>query len=168
MERSKFGLNSTEACTCLIKSNNHGRIGFFCFPRKCKPRISLTAHARGKFILCLLNFPQAYDMEREIQRKTKYFIVYQFCLINTQGYIGKQKNYLFSTKFPACISQLCIRAIQKNFPFQRATYVYIGGQNRLNLCSSWMYKTRGIFTRKRRTQHRNNVNVCKFSIANQS
>ena len=28
-----------------------------------KPRISLIAHARGKFILCLLNFPHAYDMQ---------------------------------------------------------------------------------------------------------
>ena len=28
-------------------------------PRECKPPLSLIAHARGKFSLCLLNFPHA-------------------------------------------------------------------------------------------------------------
>ena len=35
----------------------------FVFPRECNPRISLIAHARGKFFLCFLNFSHVYDMQ---------------------------------------------------------------------------------------------------------
>ena len=41
----------------------HDRLGFFCSPRECKPRISLIAHATEKFFLCLLNFLHVYDMQ---------------------------------------------------------------------------------------------------------
>ena len=40
-----------------------------------KPRISLIAHAKGKFILCLLNFPHAYDMQPRNLVEDKRFLL---------------------------------------------------------------------------------------------
>ena len=63
-----------------------------------KPRISLIAHARGKFFLFLLNFPLAYYMQVGNLVEHKGFLCLLIFPDQHSRKINRQRNSLLSTK----------------------------------------------------------------------
>ena len=82
----------------------HDRLGFFCSPRECEPRISLIYSCkRDIFPLSLLNFPHAYDMEREISGGQRVSLSTNFPSLTRAGKLVDKEILCFSLlniKFP--------------------------------------------------------------------